>query len=141
MREGVIGLMLCIQSYWDIRYKEIPSIVSAVGGILGVCIWYQTDKSIVGMILSLIPGILCLLCGRISKEAIGYGDGIVICVLGMYYTLEELLVIGAVSISAAGIYGLVLLVLFHKDVRYEIPFVPFLLFGWFIRIMIIYGGF
>ena len=141
MREIIVGLMLCIQSYWDLRYKEIPSVVSVIGGLLGACIWCWTDKNGIEMVLSLLPGILCLFCGWISKEEVGYGDGILLCVLGIYYTLEELVVIGMIAIGSAGICGLVLLILFHKNRRYEIPFVPFLLLGWVIETVSVYGGF
>lgn len=140
MRELVVGIMLCIQTFWDLRYKEIPSIVSAVGGLLGLCMWHRTDKNGIDILLPLLPGILCLFCGWISREAVGYGDGILLCVLGIYYTLEELVVIGMIAIGLAGGYGLILLVLFHKNGRYEIPFVPFLLLGWAMRIVFFNGG-
>lgn len=140
MREIIVGIMLCIQSYWDIRYKEIPSMVSVIGGLFGFCMWYEMDKTGIEILLALFPGVICLLVAWISKEAVGYGDGILLCVLGIYYTLEELAIIGMIAVGTAGMYGFVLLILFHKNGRYEIPFVPFILLGWAIRIIFIGRG-
>ena len=140
MKEILVGGLLSIQSYWDLRYKEIPSMISIIAGIVGICLWKNGERNIAEIICSFIPGIVCLACGKISREAIGYGDGILLCILGIYYTLEKLMEICLIAISAAGLWGLTLLILFHKKGKYEIPFVPFLLFGWIIQIIGTSGG-
>lgn len=132
---------MVIQTYWDIRYKEIPILVSLVGGILGVviCIWEQ--RGFVDVMCALIPGIAALLIGRISKEAIGYGDGVLLCVMGFYFTLEELLAVCMIAFMAAALIALILLVVFHKKGSYEIPFVPFLLIAYGVENLVKAGGF
>lgn len=140
LREIAVGVLLGVQSYWDLRYKAIPDVVSLAVGIIGLCLWNQGEKNIAELWCALLPGMVCLFIGKVSKEAIGYGDGILLCILGIYYTVTELMELCLIAISTAGICGLVLLVFFQKRGQYELPFVPFLLLGWIVRMVGVYGG-
>ena len=82
--------------------------------------------------MAFIPGAVCLVMGYCTRQAIGYGDAILLCSLGMLYSLQEILFICMTAVTLAGIVGLVLLVVFRKSGKYEIPFVPFLLAGWMV---------
>lgn len=130
------GICLLIQGIWDIRTKEIPMWISlCLGGcsfLYSVC----NEREWMSIGLALIPGVVCLILGYVTRQAVGYGDGILICALGMFYSVEELLAICMIAIFFAGIVGLVLLVAFKKKGSYEIPFVPFLFAGWFVQYVI-----
>jgi leader peptidase (prepilin peptidase)/N-methyltransferase len=80
--------------------------------------------------MALIPGIICLFLGFCTRQAVGYGDGILLCALAMLYRLEDLLCILMIAILSAGITGLFFLIVLKKRGTYEIPFVPFLFVGW-----------
>ena len=81
-------------------------------------------------IYAFIPGLICFLLGYWTKESIGYGDAGLLCALGMLYSFENIVFICMTAVVLAGITGLILLVVFHKNGKYEIPFVPFLWMGW-----------
>ena len=89
---------------------------------------------------AVFPGILCLFIAKITQEAIGYGDGILLCGLGCVYSLEEILRVCMIASFLGGIAAIVLLVCFGKRGNYEIPFVPFLFMGWFVDVLLT-GGF
>ena len=119
--------MLIIQSVWDCMYRQIPIWVTVAGGSIGLCISIMNDRSWMEIALGLLPGVLCLLTGWITREAIGYGDGFLLCAMGMYLPLEKVVMIIMLASIFAGIVGL-LLIIFKKAKRGDqLPFVPFLL--------------
>lgn len=128
--EIMAGVCLLMQSIWDIRTKEIPMWVSL--GFGGCSLLYSlcNHRDWRCICLAVLPGVVCLLLGYCTRQAVGYGDGILICALGMLYTLEEVAHICMVAIMIAGITGMILFIIFKKSGKYEIPFVPFLLLGW-----------
>lgn len=128
----VTGIYLLIQSVWDIRTKKIPLWISLCFGSCSLLYSICCNRECLEFILALIPGGICFLLGYWTREAIGYGDAILLCALGMLYSLEELLSICVIAVMLAGVAGLVLLVVFRKNGKYEIPFVPFLWIGWLI---------
>lgn len=83
---------------------------------------------ITSLILSLLPGILLKLLSFVSPSMIGGGDGDVICALGCSLSFDDMLFTLLWAFLAAGTYGLVLL-LRHRNVRTEFPFIPFLSAG------------
>ena len=132
MKELILGMWLGILSIFDFRYKEIPLSISLLGGGIGVGFCVIEHREIVGVILSCLPGVLALIFAWLSKEVMGYGDGIILLVLGMYLPISQLISIGLQAFTVAGIVALGLLVLFHKKGNYRLPLVPFfaLAYGW-----------
>ena len=61
-----------------------------------------------------------------TKEVIGYGDGVIFVVMGTYMSASKLISIGMLAFGLAGIVALILLVVFHKKGKDQIPFIPFL---------------
>ena len=128
-----IGIFLTIQVFWDIKTKKLPFIVTLVGCITGfffMCI--QKEVSMFSMV-SFVPAVVCFLFAKVSKEAIGYGDVFLICMLGFYYSITEIIIICQIAFTITAIIALVLLIFFRKKKSYEIPFAPFLLMGFLIE--------
>lgn len=136
----IVGIVIGIQTYWDIKRKEIPSLVSVVGGGIGIVFCFVLERSGTDVILSLMPGAFCLLYGGLTREAIGFGDGILLCVMGLFYDVEHLLWICMSAWIFVGMVALWLLLIVHKKRDYTIPFVPFLLLGWSLEILLHMGG-
>lgn len=122
--------LLSIQTYWDLRFKEIPLWVSLLGAAIGTGLSLWEGRSVLDILIALIPGIICLVLAKISREAIGYGDGILLLSLGSMCSISKLLSTCFWGTAFAGIVAMVLLIVFHKKGCYQIPFVPFLLLGW-----------
>ena len=74
----------------------------------------------------MIPGILLLWLSAATGESIGYGDGMAVCVLGLWIGGGMVLKVLAVSFLLAGIGGIICV--FRKK-REPMPFIPFLLLG------------
>lgn len=119
--------MLIIQSIWDCRFKHIPIIVTIIGAIGGICLSIFRNRAPVSLCMALLPGLLCLLIGWMTKEAIGYGDGFLLCAMGTYLSCEDVLAIIMSASTLAGVIGLALLCFGKRKGKDQIPFVPFLL--------------
>lgn len=135
-----MGMILLVQSIWDFREKEIPTIVSLVGGVVGLGLSVMAGRTGLELLYSCVPGGICFLCSRLTKGAVGYGDAILLTAMGMVYELEELVMICCIAFGFASGVALVLLVVFHKKGNYEIPFVPFLTIGWIVELCACGGG-
>ncbi len=126
----VVGSSLLANSIMDLRKRRILLPLTVVCGIFGLALRIWEDGVGVSLFLPLIPGLFFLLFAFLSREKVGYGDGILLLAIGGYFHGEELLTLCMTAVFAAGIAGLVLCVFFHKGKDYEIPFVPFLFFGY-----------
>lgn len=126
MKEVVFAIWLGIQGCLDFKYKEIPIWLSLLGGGIGVLFCVIEERNIRNMLIACVPGIIVLIFSWITKEVIGYGDGMVLLVMGAYMPIAQILSIGMLAFCLAGIVALILLVLFRKKGKEQIPFIPFL---------------
>lgn len=126
MKELILGIWLGVQGCVDFKYKEIPLWFSILGAIIGIIFCFAEKRALGNVLLSCVPGVAALVFSRLTKEIMGYGDGIVLVVMGIYLSLEHLISIGITAFTIAGVAALILLVVFQKKGSYRIPFIPFL---------------
>ncbi len=77
------GIYLCWIAFQDIREKAV-SVWKLLLGALFVITWHACTKKGLPSLTDLMPGVLCLLAAVMSGEQIGYGDGMVLLLTGMY---------------------------------------------------------
>lgn len=140
MKEIVLGIWLGIQGGLDLKYKEIPLWLAILGGMAGIAFCVLERRPLGEVVLSCLPGVIALIFSKLTNEVMGYGDGIVFLVMGIYLSLERLLAIGMLAFMIAGVVALVLLVIFRKKGSYRIPFLPFLGLAYGIEYWIARGG-
>ena len=131
----VLAVALSVQSYWDIRFRQIPIIVTVVAGGIGLLCRMIAGVELQTLLWGLLPGLICLGIGKITRQAIGYGDGFLLCAMGMILPMEQLLAIGMIAIFFAGLWGLFLLVIRKKGRKDTLPFVPFLLAAYILHVV------
>lgn len=123
-------ILLLLGSVWDVRRKKIPVLLLAVGGAVGVMtgiagIWSGQAQN-AAWIFGCLPGAGMVLLAFATREKIGYGDGILLIILGMlegWNVMTDLLS----ALFLAAVFGIVLLALRRANAQTRIPFVPFLL--------------
>ena len=128
-----IMLIAMIASIGDIRKKEISGGLLVLSGICSagyVLLELILSKfSITGALLSLVPGIFFLFLSFISKESIGYGDGLLITLISMPFGFNALCV-GIVSgLFFSTLISIFILITSLGNKKTRIPFVPFLTAG------------
>ena len=67
-----------------------------------------------------------LFLGLLTKETIGYGDGLVVLALGCYLNIFEIIGLSMLALTLAGLAAVFLIVVYHKGKKELLPFVPFL---------------
>lgn len=124
---------LLANSIWDIRKKNISLTVTAFMGIMGIGIRIALqDIQFTDTVLSLMPGVLSLLFALVSRERVGYGDGLLLLAVGCCLKGQEMIALWMLALGLAGLWALVLCICFHKGKKYEIPFVPFVFAGFLV---------
>lgn len=140
MEEKIVKLLvfflLLFNSFLDWKKREISLLSLAGFGVVGIGLnlWlgYQSVAEAAG---GVALGILLLATAFFTQEAIGFGDGLLICITGIYLGFWEnlgLLFIGAVC--CGGILGIYVVAGSLKWVD-RVPLVPFLLLGFIGRMI------
>lgn len=126
--QGLELLFLGTGTFFDVKDKELPVLYLQIFGGLGILcnlLWkYQSPKE---FILGSAIGGSFLVLGRLNDEAIGYGDGIGLAILGAFEGFEGMIPIVTAAFLFSGIYGLWALFGVKKSGSDTMPFFPFLL--------------
>ena len=120
-------LFLAVLSAQDIREKRISVykllIFAFMAVIYRIIIRQFYWQEILGDVL---PGCMLLLLSKMTKEEIGYGDGMTVIVLGLWLGGWFIFHVLCIGIVLSGIYAVICLM---KGKRDAIPLIPFLLAG------------
>ncbi len=134
MITGSLALLtMLVAAIQDFMRKEISIWIIVFGGLLSLvsCCFY-----IIGgngrpaeVLLAVIPGVVVLVLAFVSREGIGYGDGLLIFALGPVFGLRSIMFGLVIAFFLSGIVSGILLVVKRAGKKFTIPFVPFLAFG------------
>ena len=128
--QGLELLFLGIGSYLDMKSRELPIKFFVFFGVTGI--FYNTVchyQSIASMVFGACIGGMILIIGWITKEAIGYGDGLGILVLGIMEGAMGVLPILFVAFCLSGVYGMWKMYGLKSTRGDTFPFFPFLFMG------------
>ncbi len=124
---------MIVSSVEDVRKKEVPIweviacfTISALSAVAGL---YMGEKNLTDIVLSLIPGTLIVLVALVSREQIGYGDGLLILGSGPALGLYDLGMGTVIALFSSGVISGALLIMKKAGKKTRIPFVPFITFG------------
>lgn len=126
--QGTEVLFLGLGTYFDIKDQEIPLTFLLVFGGLGIIynvVWkYQTLQNV---LIGICIGGLFLFVGWLTQEAIGYGDGLGLVILGLFEGWQGMIPIVFGAFLLSGVYGIWRLIGLQKSRNDVMPFFPFLL--------------
>lgn len=124
---------LCILSIIDIWVRRVPLWFLAAGGIAAVwlCV-LKHGATDISAAAGAAVGILFVVVSRVTREAFGYGDSMLIMVMGIYLGFRDLIAVLLTAFLLCALFAIALLAgkRFHKKTGY--PFIPFLLAAYFI---------
>lgn len=75
-------------------------------------------------------GVLLLMFGIFSKEALGLADAVIIAACGVAFGLYETVALSFFAAVYAGVFSVIMLVAKKATRKSRIPFLPFLLLGY-----------
>ncbi len=109
----------------DIRTKTI-SVKGLLISTAAACFFVLIRKNMTEYyaLPGMLPGMMLILLAKATGEKIGYGDGAVVILLGLFCGMIFTVFTVGVAFLISGIYALILLGKGRKD---TMPFLPFLL--------------
>ncbi len=129
---GAIGTLI-VSSFFDVKWKKIPVAVLLAGGVwalvwMFMCIAAQgCGKVLAANAAAVLPGAAMIVISFLTNKKVGYGDGILLVILGIMEGIEKILLIFCVGLFLQSLAAVVLLLMKKADKQTCIPFVPFLL--------------
>ncbi len=134
----VLGEFLLIEGYRDLRQRNISIIAVWIVGVLGTILQFEGIKEngieIAG---GIIIGALILLLAKLTDEKIGYGDGWVLMISGLYLGFRDNMYLLLISLMLASFISIILLLTKKADKKTELPFVSFMFPGYLLLLAII----
>ena len=132
----VIALFILLtSSFADVRRHEISLFWAGAGGIAGIFALCMESGKDTPLPASILPGICFLLFSFLSRGAVGAGDGFVLIALAGCLSVTDILITAVCGMFLASFYAGAML-LRGVDGRKRFAFVPFLLGGYVLYLMI-----
>ena len=124
---------LGVETGSDIRKKEISVIRSVFSGFLallmrtGMGLLKPQADAVQFILTAILPGCTLLLIGKITSQGVGYGDGILLLVCGLWLGWKDTVLLFVSGLFLMFPASLIWLLSGRADHRAELPFAPFLL--------------
>ena len=126
--KGMELLYLAVGTFFDIKSKKLSMVFFMISGGIGLlCNLLFRYQNVKNLACGLLFGGMFLMIGRLTKESIGYGDGIGLMILGIFEGFEGMLFIAAGAFLLSSLYGIWMLLALRKTWSASMPFFPFLL--------------
>lgn len=129
-----VMLLLVLCSFFDIKWKKIPLWAFLAGGVWALasvvisCVVQGSVMQVIGGTLAAtLPGIIFLILSFLTEKKVGYGDGILLIILGVLEGLKNVSFICCIGLFLQSLVAVVLVMLRKADKQTCIPFIPFLL--------------
>ncbi len=126
----IISIFMVVCTVMDMRKKEIPAVIIVLFGLPLLChMIFGNERQWIGLLYSLMPGMFLLMLSYCTKESIGYGDGLVVLVIGICMGTGICIAALAAGLMISAVCGMALLVFRKAGGKTRMPFVPFLSAG------------
>jgi len=135
MAEWIMLGVLAGFSVYDLRWKKVNVSAVALFGIAVIAYRIYGKTAIPELLAGLIPGIGLLLISFVTKESIGTGDGLVLCVIGMFCGMKQTAAVLGMALILSAVLAMVLLVCKRAGKKTELPFLPCLCAGYFLFLL------
>ena len=130
--EILLFIFLGICAVYDGVEREIPLVVVWLGIITAIVLHIQGlggNGTWQAAALSVIPGAVFWILSFITGEKVGYGDGWLLIMIGLFMGLWQCFAILMIGLISSSFVVLILLAARKTSRDYQLPFAPFLLFG------------
>ena len=122
LKKSIIFMMLLLFSIEDVRKKRIDILPLLAFSVIGAI--YQTVTRAL-TIPDICGGMLGI--AKMTGESLGYGDGLLFLVTGIYLGGWDNCSLLMTSLVLAFVFAIIQILVRKKSAKSEIPFVPFVL--------------
>lgn len=131
-----VFILLLLNSILDWKRQEISLwslvVFGTFGIFLNVSMTYQSFWEIAG---GVGVGVFLLVIAFLTKEAVGFGDGLLLCVTGIYVGIWENVSLLFIGLLLCALLALGCLLFHKRGLSDRFPLVPFLLLAWIGRMI------
>lgn len=129
--EIFLFLILGICAVVDGLRREIPIVAVWLGIVAAAILRFQgvIDGNWYVSVLSVIPGAMFWMLSFITREKVGYGDGWMLIMIGLFVGLWKCFLILLIGLISESVAVLILLAVQRVSGDRRIPFAPFLMLG------------
>ncbi len=143
IRYGIVWLLYLFYTWEDVRYRKVwrPAAIMVCGAALIVRpagSGYSVSSAFLQCMLGMLPGAFLWIVSRMSS-GMGTGDVWAILAAGAWLGFEHTMAMLLLSLLPAALFSLVLL-LRGGDKKSSFPFLPFLLCGLSVLIVVLAAG-
>lgn len=126
IRKALPLLFLGTAAYTDMKKKTVSMRMALAFGLLALAGEIFARDPVPAWLAGAAPGCLLLLLSRVTDEAVGYGDGAALLVVGLFTGLSGALCVLMTALLLLCPVALLFLI-WKKNRKMTLPFVPFLL--------------
>lgn len=120
-------IIVCISVWRDMIHHQISLYLLVGGSIAAVVMRIMTEASFKEGIVGCIPGMIFLICGYVTRHAVGYGDGWMFMIIGMCLGIKESVMVLSVCLIMIAVYGLFIMIIRKKTRKTAVAVMPWLL--------------
>lgn len=120
-------IFLAAAAYEDYKTEKISMILILTGAAISIAAAVINKDNIMQILYGILTGNAILLIGYASREAVGYGDGLIFIITGIFLGWMNNIVLIAGSLLLAAVCSMILMALRIKKRTDRIAFVPFIL--------------
>jgi leader peptidase (prepilin peptidase)/N-methyltransferase len=126
-----VFIFLAFLTFHDIKNRQLPIRLIGIFGIamVGICF----AKGYFGsweIGVRILPGMFLVIVAYLTNQSIGYGDGIVIMLIGLICDIHVMITFILLAFLLSAIASILLLISRKGNKQSKIPFMPFLLTAW-----------
>lgn len=127
----VLGSFLLIEGIRDLKSRKVSVVSAGIYAIIGVVLQFPILKECwISLSGGIVLGLVIILIAKVTAEKIGYGDGIIITVSGIYLGFRENFILFSTGLFLSAMTSVVLLLCRKAGKKTELPFVSFLFVGY-----------
>jgi leader peptidase (prepilin peptidase)/N-methyltransferase len=127
----ILFLWLLLCSIQDIKKKTINIYLILTGFVmLLIGMLWSGEYSFLYYFGGISLGLILLCISFITKDQVGTGDGLIVCITGLCLGFSRNAMLLVISLLGSAIFSIVLLTFKLAGRKKTIPFVPFLLLGY-----------
>ncbi len=131
MVELFVGAFLLWESLEDIKTQTLEARILIGFGVLAVILEiFYVKANWTEVLAGAALGILALMMAWLSKESIGYGDGVVMLIMGICCGLNIMLETFLLAIMILAVVSMVMMIKKGVILNLRIPFIPCLFVGY-----------
>lgn len=133
---------------WDIRKRVVPVwlirlvllcavVLRSVDTVMGISDVGDIPSKLTGLLGAALPGLLLLVIGYLTREAVGYADGWSVLLLGLLMGSQAAVCIMMTAFLFSAMYALWLIIGRRADKDMRFPFLPHISAGFIVWLMVL----